>query len=57
MNRKNINSVVLTQDTHIWNSYSDVSIHSSEKKLMEVEFANNENPIQNRGLKGSIHPT
>lgn len=48
MNRKNINSVVLTQDTHNWNSYSDVSVHSSEKKLMKVEFANNnENPIQN----------
>uniref|UniRef100_A0A452SZZ7 Synaptonemal complex protein 2-like n=1 Tax=Ursus maritimus TaxID=29073 RepID=A0A452SZZ7_URSMA len=38
VNRKNINSVVLTQDTHNWNSYSDVSVHSSEKKLMKVEF-------------------
>ncbi|KAL2763493.1 synaptonemal complex protein 2 [Daubentonia madagascariensis] len=49
VNRKSINSVVLTQETQNCNSYSDVSSYSSEKRFLEIESPNiNENHIQSK---------
>ncbi|XP_075866943.1 synaptonemal complex protein 2 isoform X2 [Microcebus murinus] len=49
VNRKNINSLVLTQEAQNSNSYSDVSSYSSEKRFLEVESPNiNENHIQSK---------
>ncbi|XP_069352074.1 synaptonemal complex protein 2 [Eulemur rufifrons] len=49
VNRKNIKSVVLTQEAQNCNSYSDVSSYSSEKWFLEVESPNiNENHIQSK---------
>ncbi|XP_037667591.1 synaptonemal complex protein 2 [Choloepus didactylus] len=48
-NRKNINSIVLVQETQNCNNYSDVSSYSSEKQLMEIEPSNiSENQIQSK---------
>ncbi|XP_013362881.1 PREDICTED: synaptonemal complex protein 2 isoform X2 [Chinchilla lanigera] len=47
MNKQNMNSVILTQETQNSNSYSDVSSYSSEKQCMEIEsLHNSENHTQ-----------
>ncbi|XP_003787798.1 synaptonemal complex protein 2 isoform X1 [Otolemur garnettii] len=47
--RKNINSVVLAQETQNCNSYSDISSHSLEKRFLEIESPNfSENHIQRK---------
>ncbi|XP_053430027.1 synaptonemal complex protein 2 [Nycticebus coucang] len=47
--RKNINSVVLAQETQNCNSYSDVRSHSLEKRFLEIDSPNiSENHIQRK---------
>ncbi|XP_062971195.1 synaptonemal complex protein 2 [Cynocephalus volans] len=49
VNKKNITSVALTQETQNCTSCSDVSIYNSEKQFMEIEFPNiSENHIQSK---------
>ncbi|XP_008067271.2 LOW QUALITY PROTEIN: synaptonemal complex protein 2-like [Carlito syrichta] len=49
VNKKNLSSVVLTQETQNCNSYSDINSYSSEKRFMEIESPNvNENSIQSK---------
>ncbi|XP_058143257.1 synaptonemal complex protein 2 isoform X1 [Dasypus novemcinctus] len=49
VNKENISSVVLAQETQNCNGYSDASSCSSEKQFMEIESASiNENHIQNK---------
>lgn len=49
MNRKNKNSVIDNQKTLHYNSYSDVSSNSSEKRFMETESPDShENHMQSK---------
>uniref|UniRef100_F7IBB8 Synaptonemal complex protein 2 n=1 Tax=Callithrix jacchus TaxID=9483 RepID=F7IBB8_CALJA len=49
INRKNISSLVLTQETENHNSYTDASSNSSEKRFVEIESLNiRENHIQSK---------
>ncbi|XP_021110847.1 synaptonemal complex protein 2 isoform X3 [Heterocephalus glaber] len=49
VNKENINSVVLTQETQNCNSYSDISSYTSEKQFMEIESPSiNENHMESK---------
>uniref|UniRef100_A0A2K5PHF6 Synaptonemal complex protein 2 n=1 Tax=Cebus imitator TaxID=2715852 RepID=A0A2K5PHF6_CEBIM len=49
INRKNISSLVLTQETTNHNSYTDASSYNSEKQFVEIESPNiRENHIQSK---------
>ncbi|KAL0594577.1 Synaptonemal complex protein 2, partial [Plecturocebus cupreus] len=49
INRKNVSSLVLTQETKSHNSYSDASSYNSEKQFVEIESPDiRENHIQSK---------